>query len=248
MRGTSFATLALAGLLSGSLIAQGEWTEYNSDQDHFTCDFPGQPKVTEQTYTTQFGTKLPSRLYSVDIAPNNYYHLTVVDFTNIVALATEKAKSCPAGAEKCLGGNGGPGQSTVPGYSKADRAGAMMYATWQFMQRDAKVTNLLWTNMNLVEGNMIRLRNNKDGSQTNATIFMWHDKLYIVEGTVPKGYPEPGLFYQSVAWIDDQGNNIRYQDFYHNGSPEPPIMNRGGGAGPAGAQPQGAGGRGRGRQ
>ena len=36
MRKTSLATLALVGLLSGSLLAQGEWTEYKSDQDHFT--------------------------------------------------------------------------------------------------------------------------------------------------------------------------------------------------------------------
>src|SRR5215831_20345177 len=146
MRGRLLTTIALVGVLSGSVLAQGEWTEYKSDVDHFTCDFPGTPKVTQQTYTTQFGTKLPSRVYSVDIAPNQYYHLTVVDFTNIVALATEKAKSCPAGAETCIGGTGAPGNSTGPGYSKADRAGAMMYATWQFMERDAKVTNLLWTN------------------------------------------------------------------------------------------------------
>ena len=170
MRARSLTTIAIVGILSASVFAQGEWTEYKSDQDHFTCDFPGQPKVTEQPYTTQFGTKLPSRLYSVDIAPNNYYHLTVVDFTNIVALATEKAKSCPPGAETCLGGNGGPGQSTGPGYSKADRAGAMVYATWQFMQRDAKVTNLLWTNMNLVEGNHITYNTASDRHYSSGRI------------------------------------------------------------------------------
>jgi hypothetical protein len=39
---------------------------------------------------------------------------------------------------------------------------------------------------------------------------------------VPAGDPEPGLFQQSLAWIDENGNGIRYQTLYHNGFPAPP--------------------------
>ena len=40
---------------------------------------------------------------------------------------------------------------------------------------------------------------------------MREHKLYILESTVPKGYPEPGLFQQSIRWVDKHGNGIRYQ-------------------------------------
>ena len=33
---------------------------------------------------------------------------------------------------------------------------------------------------------------------------------------MPKGYPEPGLFQQSLGWVDKDGNGIRYQIIYSN--------------------------------
>ena len=33
-------------------------------------------------------------------------------------------------------------------------------------------------------------------------------KLYVVEGTVPKGYPAPALFQTSLGWRDKDGNGI----------------------------------------
>ena len=66
------------------------------------------------------------------------YSVTVVDYSNITQLGLEKQKACPAGSEACRGGSGAPGNSTGPGYSKADKAGAITYATWLFLQRDAR--------------------------------------------------------------------------------------------------------------
>jgi hypothetical protein len=109
----------------------------------------------------------------------------------------------------------------------------VIHATWQFMQRDAKVTYFNWNNVDLVEGHMLTLTNNKDKSRTSAAIYMHENRLYILEGTVPDGYPEPAFFQQSVAWIDENGNGIRYQTLYHNGFPKPPV-GRGGQGGPAG--------------
>ena len=206
-------------LTSGSAFAQ-EWIEYTSLQDRFTANFPGNPKVTDSTFESQFGHRLKSRIYRVDVAPDNFYIITVVDYSNIDQLGLEKQKACPQGAEACRGGNGNPGNSTGPGYSKADRAGALTYASWQFFQRDAKVTYLGWTNISLVVGHQIRLTNNRDKSQTAASVFMHEDKLYIAEGTVPANYPEPGLFYQGLGWLDEKGQNIRYQQFYYNGVPK----------------------------
>jgi hypothetical protein len=53
---------------------------------------------------------------------------------------------------------------------------------------------------------------------------MHEDKLYILEGTVPAGSPEPGLFQQSLGWIDENGLGIWYTSFYVNGLPAPRLL------------------------
>jgi hypothetical protein len=63
---------------------------------------------------------------------------------------------------------------------------------------------------------------------------MHENKLYMLEATVPKGYPEPGLFQQSLGYVDKNGNGIRYQEIYSNQFhalgvyPVPPRAGRGG--------------------
>ena len=100
------------------------------------------------------------------------------------------------------------------------------------------VTSLNWEWQDMVEGHFIQLTNNADQSRTFAYVAMHENKLYIVEGTVPKGYPEPGLFQQSMGWVDKDGNGIRYQMIYSNSYhgmgvyPVPPRAGRGGAAGP----------------
>ena len=62
-------------------------------------------------------------------------------------------------------------------------------------------------------------------------------KLYILEGTVAEGRPEPGLFQQSMQWVDKNGNGVRYQSIYSNSFhglglyPDPPVVGSGGGGG-----------------
>jgi hypothetical protein len=237
------ALISAAVLLSfaGSVFAQ-EYVEFKSQQDRFSIVFPAQPKVTETTYTSEFKSVLPSRIYSVDQG-QSHFKVTVVDYNNIRAIATEKAKACPPGAETCRG-TATDASSTGAGYWKPDIEGAVIHATWELMQRDAKVVYLGWTNMNLVEGHMVNLVNNKDKSRTSAAIYMHENKLYIIEGTVPAGYPVPDFFQQSVGWLDANGNDIRYLTIYHNGFPTPEVRTQGGGGQGAGGGNAGRGGRG----
>ena len=146
--------------------------------------------------------------------------MTVVDYNHAQRILTEKAKQCPPGAEPCLGG---PGNA---GHWKDDIRGAIVYASFQFMQRDAKLTSYLSDNVDQIEGHRLQLTNNADKSRTFAGIYMHENKLYIVEATVPAGYPEPGLFQQSVGWLDENGIGLRYQSIYSNGWPAPPRVNR----------------------
>jgi hypothetical protein len=73
---------------------------------------------------------------------------------------------------------------------------------------------------------------------------MHDNRLYILEGTVPEGDPEPGLFQQSLGFVDGDGNGIRYRDYYDNDYPPPPLVGRPAGAaagfGGAAAPPGGA--------
>jgi hypothetical protein len=245
MRLSPVVAAALILSLSGTAFAQ-EYVEYVSRKDNFTITFPMEPKVTETTFKSQFGGVLPARVYSADLGPGRQFSVTVVDYNDIQAIDTAKSKACPAGAETCIGGLGA-GSSTGAGYWKPDIEGAVMYATWLYLQRDAKVTFVSWTNMDLVEGNLVALQNNKDGSRTSAGIYMHQNKLYMIEGTAPKGYPVPDFFQQSVGWIDDNGMPIRYLTIYHNGFPTPEIARRGG-QGQGGGQAPGAAGQAQGQR
>jgi hypothetical protein len=241
----AFAVMfAVAVFSAGSASAQ-EWEQYVSTRDGFKVDFPGQPKVTETTWKSEYDYTLPARVYSADKG-KEHYSITVVDYNGIQKLGLERQANCPAGAEPCQGQRGGALSTIGPAYSTQAIRGALVYASFQFIKRDATITHYLWNWQDLVEGHEIHLTNRADQSRTMAFVAMRENRLYILEGTVPKGYPEPGLFYQSLGWVDKDGNGIRYQQIYVNEIyglglyPEPPH-NQGGQC--QGGPPQGAQGR-----
>jgi hypothetical protein len=220
-------------------VAQ-EWTEYQNIQDGFKVVFPGQPKVTETTWKSEFDYVLPARVYTAERGQERY-SLTVVDYSGIEQQGIAHLKTCAAGAETCFGS-----ELSGPGYWRHDVRGALIWATSKFFQRDAKVTRYHWSHQDLVEGHQLQLTN-ADQSRTFAFVAMHEMRLYILEGTVPKGYPEPGLFQQSMGWVDKDGNGIRYQTIYVNQfyglKQMPPPSSGGGGRGRgAGVAPQGQGG------
>jgi hypothetical protein len=214
----ALVSTALVIGLSAPSFAQ-EWIEYANREDRFTCNFPAQPTVTTTTYRSEHGADLPARVYSAEQGRSRY-SVTVVDYNQVQRILTERAKSCPAGAEPCLGS---PGDE---GHWKADMRGAIVFASWRLMQRDAKLTSFVWNFVDMVEGHQLQLTNNADKSRTFAGIYMHQNKLYIIEGTVPANYPEPGLFQQSLGWLDENGIGLRYQTYYSNSYPPPPRVNR----------------------
>ena len=197
--------------VSGPAAAQ-QWTEYVNTQDGFKVNFPGQPTVTETTWQSQLDYVLPARVYSADRG-REHYSVTVVDYSDLERQGIERAATCPPGNAQCRA-NAGP--ILGPGYWKHDERGAIVYATFKLLQRDATLTSLAWEWQDLVEGHLIQLTNNADQSRTFAYIAMHENKLYIVEGTVPRGFAEPALFQQSLGWVDRDGNRIRYRIVYSN--------------------------------
>jgi hypothetical protein len=203
---------ALNLLIVGPCFAQG-WAPFTSRTDFFAVNFPGEPKVQDMTYRTEYFINLPGRVYSHADGPSRY-SVTVVDYSNVEKLHADRVKACQANL-------GQVDSCNAQFQSRTDIRGAILFATWNFLQRDAKVTHLTYNYADLVEGHQLQLTN-KDGSRTYAAIHMHENRLYILEGTVPEGAPPPGLFQQSLQFLDKDGNKVRYQSIYSNGFPPPP--------------------------
>ena len=201
-------------VMAGSAFGQG-WITYSSRTDSFSVNFPAEPKVQDSTYRTEYFITLPARVYSSADGASRY-SVTVADYTNVEKLHADRMKDCQAAL--------GDVDSCNPQFqSRTDLRGAILFATWNFFQRDARVSHLTYSYADLVEGNQLQLTN-KDGSRTFAAIYMHENRLYILEGTVPEGAPPPGLFQQSLQFLDQEGNRIRYQSIYSNGFPPPPHI------------------------
>jgi hypothetical protein len=69
---------------------------------------------------------------------------------------------------------------------------------------------------------------NANGTRTFVAIYFHDQRLIVVEGTVPDGYPEPGLFLQAIGWLDESGRGIRYATVYYPDPdlPKPPLHQR----------------------
>jgi hypothetical protein len=195
-------------IVSAPAVAQ-DWIDYVNRSDYFTVNFPSQPKVTDITYKTEYGLTLPGHAYSVENGRSRYA-VTVVDLIDTEKLHTARAEDC-----KKKGGEGDACQNDW----RVDVQGAIVHAAFQFFQRNAKVTHYSWYVLDQVEGNQLQLAN-PDGSRTFAAIHRHGTRLYILEATVPKGAPAPGLFQQSLQFLDDEGKPLRYRRFYTTGYSE----------------------------
>lgn len=209
MRAHALVVVAVLSL-SGVVSAQ-DWDEFTALQDGFRINFPGTPRVTPGTWTSQLNYVLPMRVYSA-VKGGERYSVTVVDYSSIEQQGIERAKTCPPGNANCRA-NAPPALGA--GYAHHDERGAISFATFKLLQRDAKLNYMAWDWQDLVEGQIVQLTN-ADKSRTFAWVGMHQHKLYVVEGTVPEGLPEPGLFQQSMSWVDAKGNGIRYQMIYSN--------------------------------
>ena len=216
MRLISLVAAAFVLLVSAPSFAQ-EWTEYTSQSDFFSVNFPGEPEVRDATYPTEYGIDLPARVHSIEDGPNRY-SVTVIDYTNVEEVHAERLEGCQALSRSNANLCGNPWI--------AELEGALDFAAWEFFQRDAELTHYAFYRAERVTGRRIQLTN-ADQSRTFAAVHMHENRLYIFEGTVPPGAPPPGLFQQSLGWVDEEGIRVRYETTYTNGYPVPPRVEYG---------------------
>ena len=220
MRLTPLVPVAFVLVLSSPALAQTgapdarsvrggveEWIEYVSRADFFSVNFPAQPEVRDITFATEYGLDLPGRVH-VYTNGGSKYSVTVIDYGPAEKIHADRSKACTGYPDTC--GN----------RFRAEVRGSLDYAAWEFIRRDAKVTHYAYYVTDLVEGRRIQLLN-PDKSQTFGAIHMHDNRLYILEGTVPAGSPPPGLFQQSLGFVDKEGNRIRYATVYNANYPTP---------------------------
>ena len=186
-----------------------EFAQYTSRTDLFAVDFPGEPTIKDITWKTEYGVTLPGRVYSVENARGRY-SATVIDYKDTEKIHTAIAEECKK--------RGGEGDECMNDW-RPDVQGSIIYAAWEFFQRNAKVTRYAWYVSDLIEGTQLQLLN-PDASRTFAAIHRHNTRLYIFEATVPKGAPAPGLFQQSLQFLDEEGKGVRYRTYYTNGYSE----------------------------
>ena len=194
------------------LAAAQEWQEYVSLQDGVSINFPGQPRITETTWQSQLGYALPARVYSAERGPERF-SMTVVDYRPLEQLGIERWKKCPPGNSQCR--DGGP--TIGPGYWKQDERGAMVYALAKYLKRPFQVTDYAWDWQDMVEGQSLQL-NGPDRRRTLVYVAMHERRLYILEASAPEEHAEPGLFQQSLGWLDKDGKRIRYTETIYSNS------------------------------
>jgi len=202
-----FALVAASALLLSTPAAAQEWIEYASRTDMFTVNFPGQPTVQDINWETEYRLTIPGHVHKYE-AKGERYSVTVVDYSNVEKIHAERVKGCTGYPDTC-------GNPYV-----AELRGAMEYAAWSFLKRDAKVTYYAYGNTDRIEGRRLQLTN-ADGSRTYAQILMHQNRLYIFEATVPKNAPSPALFQQSAGFLDSNGGRVRYNSIYSNAYPPP---------------------------
>jgi hypothetical protein len=228
MRYPALIPLALAATLSavGPASAQ-DWAPMTSTEDGFRANFPGQPQVDTITYTTEFGMKLPARVYRASDSLGRY-STTVVDYRDVERLHGERAAACRA----AKGANQKDGDTCQNDFT-LEVAGAMDHAVSTYLKRDGvKVTQYGTYFVEVVSGRLLHLTN-ADRSRTNVAFHQHAGRLYIHEATVPADMPEPILFMESLAWVNDKGLAIRYRTLYTEGygdftfpHPQPPFTLR----------------------
>ena len=179
------------------------WMTYVNLEDRFSVNLPGEPEVQDITYPSEYGAIFPRRVYTHEDGPNRY-SVTVVDYTDAERIHAERTNKTEADSGSI--------------YWQIDVQASIAYAAWQFRQRDAKVTYDAWHYIDRIEGHQLQLTN-ADQSRTFAGIYLHESRLYILEATVPPGAPPPGLFQQSLSFLDEEGNRVRYDSIYSNRLP-----------------------------
>ena len=187
---------AMSALLIPTVSLGQGWIEYVNLADRFSVNLPGEPQMQEIRYESEFDAVFPARQYTLQDG-ENYYSVTVIDFTDAQRIHAEMEKTEAA---------------TTDNQWINDMRASVIRAAREFRNRGSEVTYDAWGHIDRVEGEQLQLTN-PDGTRTFAGIYLHNRarRLYVLEATVPSTAPPPAQFQQSLRFLDEHGNRVRYQ-------------------------------------
>jgi hypothetical protein len=170
-----------------------DWHSYMDREDLFVINTPGDLEVTEFLYSTEWGGNLPAKIYSIDV-DGIEYRLTVVNYgtdeTAYVQLEDHTDDDFPW---------------------LYDLRGSIAYAAHNIRKRGGEITFDAWHHIEMVEGHQLQITH-EDGARTYAGIYLYEEegRLYIIEAKGPANGLYQGIFQQSLHFIDQEGQRVRY--------------------------------------
>jgi len=193
-------------LLSSRAATAQSWFEYTSLEDRFGVNFPAEPEIEAFEYESEFQAIFPARSYRAERGPDLYV-VTVVDFTDAQRIHGEMDKT-----EAASGSN----------VWINDQRASVARAAREFRARGGQITYDAWSHIDLVEGHQLQLTN-ADGTRTYAAMYFNGNsrRLYVLEATISPRSPPAGQFQQSLRFLDEDGDRVRYR-LSPNGCSVPP--------------------------
>ena len=94
MRAIRLSIAVTVVLMAIPAFAQ-EWMEYTSRVDRFTVNIPGEPKVQQIMWPSEYGATFPGRVYTVEQGAARY-SMTVIDYTDAERIHAERPNKTEA--------------------------------------------------------------------------------------------------------------------------------------------------------
>jgi hypothetical protein len=138
----------------------------------------------------------PGRVYTVR-SGENVYSVTVIDYRDSENIHLARTNSTEADSPENYQ------------YWVLDVMASIAYAAQHYRERGGQVSYDAWGHIDRVPGHQLQITN-ADQSRTYAGIYLHERRLYIIDATVPPNAPPQGHFQQSIGFIDDAGERIRY--------------------------------------
>ena len=97
-------------------------------------------------------------------------------------------------------------------YGEVDVRGSIAFAAKKIRDRASTIEYDAYHYISRVDGHQLQTTN-PDKSRTFAAIYLRESRLYVVDATVREGATPPGMFQQSLEFIDEDGEQVRYRSF-----------------------------------
>jgi hypothetical protein len=158
---------------------------------------PGAFEIEEIDFETEYGIVVPARIYS-HVNDVGRYSVTVVDYRDAQQLHEQRIEELDG--------------VYIGIYGQVDVRASVAYAAKKIRDRASTIEYDAYHYISRVDGHQLQTTN-PDQTRTFAAIYLRESRLYVVDATVSANTTPPGMFQQSLEFIDENGEQVRYQNF-----------------------------------